>query len=587
MPTLLAGRGQNGEQIVGWTSDPDGRGTMGLIWGCILTLALCVWSALHLNIPPKHDQPSTYWLRVIRWVLLGVLAPELVLWAAWRQWSSARILTSEINRILEEEGKEAERREKESGIKRRESFPHRRRHKWTNLHSFYVTMGGFVFDVDESTEEEMTFIPHHTRMTLSPEACTLIAKCGHLPDIDPDDIKDKSKADSLAKVLVILQAGWFLIQTLARLAQQLPISLLEVNTMGHVLCALVIYILWWSKPREVGEPTVLHGEWVNSLCSFMYMSSRISGVRYRRGIRPPAWITPEIENLVYILPEEKAKRFLRTDTGTTLNDEGSNSNTSSDEIEVVQAKDDESRRVRIQHTPTFHSMTPTVMGDEYGTFKTEIRRQDTIHTANRKRQLGWEVDPESNDTDTHRQTRRNYCAQAFQTYPAVAAYFTPKPTAPREYIMKPTQFLVPSAINWPSDFLLERISGQIIGIVLWFVSIMYGSVHIAAWKEYFPTDVERLLWHMSAGYIAASGVYWTVAHILFYYWAWLDNWWDRFVRLKNHWLQYVVYGFGMTCAGLLYIFSRAYLTVEGIVSLRAAPEEVYQTVEWTRFIPHF
>ncbi|KAF3935013.1 hypothetical protein ABW20_dc0102631 [Dactylellina cionopaga] len=447
-------------------------------------------------------------------------------------------------------------------------------------------MGGFVFDVDESTEEEMTFIPHHKRMTLTPEATILLAKCGHLPDIDPDDIKDKSKADSLAKVLVFIQAGWFLVQTIARLVQQLPVSLLEVNTLGHVLCALIVYLLWWHKPREVGEPTVLYGEWIHPLCSFMFMSSRVSGARYRRGIRPPAWIAPEIENLVYLPPDEKIPKIDRVDTNATFNENGSG-DTSSYEIGPVQPEDSEPRRVRINPSATFHSTSPTVMGDEYGSFKTEIRRFDTVHTANRKRKLGWEVDQETNDSDTHRQTRRTLCAQAFQLYPAVQAYFTPKPSSPREYVMKPVQFLVPTAINWPSDFLLQGLSGQIVGIVLWFASIMYGSVHLAAWNEYFPTKVERLLWHLSAGYIAASGLYWTVAHALFFSWPWLDNWWDRFVRLKNHWLQYVVYGFGMTCAGLLYIFCRAYLTIEGIVSLRAAPMSVYETVEWTRFIPHF
>ncbi|KAK6538135.1 hypothetical protein TWF694_011017 [Orbilia ellipsospora] len=579
----------NEEQIVGWQSDPDGRGTMGLIWGCILTLALCVWSALHLNIPPKHDPPTQYWFRVARWVTLGVLAPELVLWAAWRQWSSANILTREINIILKEEASEAEKGVKET-LKRTDSFPHRRRHKWTHLHSFYVTMGGFVFDVDESTEEEMTFIPHHKRMTLTPEATIILAKCGHLPDIDPDDIKDKSKADGLAKVLVILQAGWFLVQTLARLAQHLPISLIEVNTMGHVLCALIVYILWWHKPREVGEPTVLSGDWVGPLCSFMYMSSRISGVRYRRGIRPPAWISPEIENLVYIAPAAKKPRGIdRTDTGATLdiNHEGSSS-TSSEEVGHIRTNTDtEPRKVRILPHATFDSTSPTITTDELGGFRVEIRRHDTVHTANRKRKLGWEIDPESNDNDEHRQTRRTLCAEAYQTYPAVRAYFTQKPHGRLEFLMTPVQLLVPVAINWPSDFLLKQLSGQIVGIVLWFASIMYGSVHLAAWKEYFPSRVEQLLWHLSAGYIAASGVYWTVAHILFFYWKWLDNWWDRFVRLKNHWLQYVVYGFGMTCAGLLYIFCRAYLTIEGIVSLRAAPMSVYQTVDWIKFIPHF
>jgi hypothetical protein len=140
-----------------------------------------------------------------------------------------------------------------------------RRHEWTELHSFYVCMGGFVVDADEDSD----LFPNTQRLTCSPSAALLLAKCSHLPDINPSGIKDKSKTDSLAKAIVLLQALWFLIQIIARIAQRLPISLLEVNTIGHVLCALVIYLLWWHKPREVGEPTILHGQGIDSLVSFM------------------------------------------------------------------------------------------------------------------------------------------------------------------------------------------------------------------------------------------------------------------------------------------------------------------------------
>ncbi|KAM0562393.1 hypothetical protein ACHAPJ_002083 [Fusarium lateritium] len=537
---------QSDESITGWRDDPDGRGTLGIIWSCILTLALCVWSALHLNIPPKGNTVTQYWLRVLRWVLLGILAPELVLWAAWRQWKSAKLLTAEMQKVL----KETKSNPGQS----------KRRHGWTQLHSFYVCMGGFVIDADE----ELDVFPNSRRLTFSPSAVLLLAKCGQLPDIDPLDIKDKSKADSLAKFIVLLQATWFLVQTLARIAQSLPISLLEVNTIGHVLCALVIYLLWWHKPREVSEPTVLRGEGISSLASFMYMSSRISGVQYRRGIRPPAWISPELENLVYAAPSD-----------------GENTNAAAiestdDTIVDSSPPDQESQR---------HQRS--ISENPLGGFRAEIRRQETAHTAERKRKLGWEVDEKANDTNTSRLARHRLCAQAIRDYPSVQEYFSRKTPDSSDFVPQLHQFVVPNAINWPTDFLLRAVDTQVVGMVLWFVSIMYGSVHLAAWKEFFPSDVERLLWHMSAGYIAASGVWWTVAHILFYLWPWLGQWWDRFVKLRCHWSQYVVYGFLMMCAGTLYILTRIYLTIEGIVSLRAAPESMYDTVEWLDFVPHF
>lgn len=52
--------------------------------------------------------------------------------------------------------------------------------------------------------------------------------------------------------------GWKIGDTDAfPVSEHIPISLLELNTFGHAVCALLIYVLWWDKPFEVDYPTVL------------------------------------------------------------------------------------------------------------------------------------------------------------------------------------------------------------------------------------------------------------------------------------------------------------------------------------------
>lgn len=63
---------------VGWVSDPNTRGTLNLMFSCILTLGLCVWSAMHLNIPADDESEIQQWISGIKWGLFGVFAPELV-----------------------------------------------------------------------------------------------------------------------------------------------------------------------------------------------------------------------------------------------------------------------------------------------------------------------------------------------------------------------------------------------------------------------------------------------------------------------------------------------------------------------------
>lgn len=62
--------------IVSWTPEPQTRGTIGLVWGCLATIFLCTWSAIHPNLPAEDETPwQILWRRVV--YLTGALvAPE-------------------------------------------------------------------------------------------------------------------------------------------------------------------------------------------------------------------------------------------------------------------------------------------------------------------------------------------------------------------------------------------------------------------------------------------------------------------------------------------------------------------------------
>ena len=76
----------------GWVSEPDGRGTFTILSSCVLTLSLCVYTAIHLNVRHHKQTELQSWLDTSYWVVFGILAPELVLFVAWRQYVSATSL---------------------------------------------------------------------------------------------------------------------------------------------------------------------------------------------------------------------------------------------------------------------------------------------------------------------------------------------------------------------------------------------------------------------------------------------------------------------------------------------------------------
>ena len=70
-------------------------------------------------------------------------------------------------------------------------------------------------------------------------------------EITRKEIEDKSKADPFSKGLVVIQTGWFTLQCISRLVQHLPLTELELMTVGFAVLSLVTYILWWHKPLNV------------------------------------------------------------------------------------------------------------------------------------------------------------------------------------------------------------------------------------------------------------------------------------------------------------------------------------------------
>ena len=71
-----------------WVPEPTGRGTIGLVLPCVITLGLCVWTAVNLN---AVTQPSTGWPLAMKaaWTFLGMFTPDLVL-IPFKQYLDAR-----------------------------------------------------------------------------------------------------------------------------------------------------------------------------------------------------------------------------------------------------------------------------------------------------------------------------------------------------------------------------------------------------------------------------------------------------------------------------------------------------------------
>jgi hypothetical protein len=252
------------------------RGTMDVLIVCLTTIILCVYNAIHLNIPAPREKRRTQFLRKIKWILVAILSPEVVLNAAWIQLNEARALrkvlllihqkavearenhndtppktaVSEINDVPSDTSSiEMERLDERIPAEPKAPvLPDK--NIITLTYCFYAVMGGFGIRpsqhmIDGNHESfKSTF-------TASPSAVAAFAQDGLWWDVDPATIQDKSKADNLAKILVVLQLSWMCIQCIARSASGLPMTLLELHTFIHAICAGIAFGLWFKVGRAI------------------------------------------------------------------------------------------------------------------------------------------------------------------------------------------------------------------------------------------------------------------------------------------------------------------------------------------------
>ncbi|TFK69563.1 hypothetical protein BDN72DRAFT_878357 [Pluteus cervinus] len=208
-------------------SGVDGRTIYDIVKSCFFTIAACVYRAVHQNIP---DPELGFWgrLRVtMKVTFYALIAPELIIWWAMRQWFGARRVVQWMN------------------FGRGFGEP---RLNWTVVHGQFAQMGGFARKDD--------------KRVLHPSTLSALLYEGQI-DIDElrlteKEIQDKSKGDILSKTLVAFQTTWFVFECIARLQQGLPLLELEVVTLAFATLNIITYALWWYKPLNVLCPIYIH-----------------------------------------------------------------------------------------------------------------------------------------------------------------------------------------------------------------------------------------------------------------------------------------------------------------------------------------
>jgi hypothetical protein len=287
-------------QAPSWVSEPQYRGTWGIIYSCTLTIILTVYKSLHMNIPAPDEGYQLY-VRGLKWALIALIAPEFVLMYAFVQWHEAIRLCADLEKLIPKENpddspqthiaKDTSSEQScasESQIDLEKSTSSQQLHTrkesyesllpdaksapstdsdaqsidstakggifldpsvWVSLltsplklslpsapfqgltlslagpasehfplkYGFYVGMGGFAVDttklypIGQLTMSPSVIFPHD-RAAVTASGVLALARRGRFLKLKAETISDKSKADTLAKILAIFQVSWLVVE---------------------------------------------------------------------------------------------------------------------------------------------------------------------------------------------------------------------------------------------------------------------------------------------------------------------------------------------------------------------------------------
>ena len=230
----------NDDLVHGWVSVHCGRGTSDILWSCLATITLCVWTVIHLPVPccMRFDKgqlvPGEPPRSLRNWVIrsaivpavISVIAPEWLTFTAISELSGARRTRKKMTQ-----------------------------HNWTLTHGFFVDMGGFCLET-----------PEGLRLQINDELISSAREkhsnwLSELEKVKEDCINDRAKSNPLTKFIACGQALWLVTQVISRVSQHRALTLLEVSTTAYAACALAAYAAWWKKPQSPTLPiTILCSE---------------------------------------------------------------------------------------------------------------------------------------------------------------------------------------------------------------------------------------------------------------------------------------------------------------------------------------
>ena len=259
------------EALKGWTPSPNGRGSLDILWACVPTIFLSTWSAICLNVPEPSDTTRDQLRRKAWLTFIAIMGPEYLLGFTLGEWQSARASVTHFKQLRQD-------------------------NKWTLKHAFFADMGGFVLQTSDGFRFFLDTKHIHWLLEHQAISMTQFEKDFLL---DSKTIDDRNKSDVFVRIIAVGQALWFCINIIARGIRHLPVTTLEITTIGIIIDSILVYYFWKDKPADVKSMEIVG---INRTISEMILLEENEAARTEPYFRTPLDFTSRKAwalNLIY------------------------------------------------------------------------------------------------------------------------------------------------------------------------------------------------------------------------------------------------------------------------------------------------
>lgn len=211
-------------ETAGFVPEPScGRGTLGVIWACLPTIMFVIYTAIHLDAHRSMGRAM--------WGIFIFFVPESMPASAINQYIKARRLQKRLRAL---QGWDS----------------------WTLKQSFLVVKKGVrrIGNGEVLTPQRLAELAEQQQYM---EEKKHVAHGSNVIRIDmlPNGaaINRRSKKSWFEKILAGLQAMWFCINIVSRLADGYLVTPLEVMTIAYTCCGLIASVAWLRCPQDIED----------------------------------------------------------------------------------------------------------------------------------------------------------------------------------------------------------------------------------------------------------------------------------------------------------------------------------------------